>query len=158
MRKNLLAFFFAMAIVLSSFAQKGFRNPAAAYCDLLGYRYAVNTDKSGNKVGTCILPDGREVNAWDFYKGKVAPEYSYAALKGYEIETIVEKVDGYTIERVMCIRSNKGLEEQISLEELMERNGDKLQSEDRSESINIYDIANENSKFQREKSLPTSFE
>lgn len=158
MKKNLLVFFFAMAIVLSSFAQKGFRNPAAAYCDLLGYRYAVNTDKSGNKVGTCILPDGREVNAWDFYKGKVAKEYSYAALKGYDIETVVEKVNGYTVEKAMCVRTNKGFEESISLEELMELNGDKLQLEDKRATTSIYEMAKENPDLKATKSLPTSFD
>lgn len=158
MKKSLLTLFLAMAIISSSFAQKGFRNPAAAYCDLLGYRYAVETDKKGNEIGKCILPDGREVNAWDFYKGKVAKEYSYAALKGYDIETITEKVNGFTVEKAVCVRADKGIEEKISLDELMERNGDKLQLISKQNYTDIYATAKENPKFNVSKAIPTSFD
>lgn len=148
----------AMMISVSLFAQKGFKNPAAAYCDVLGYRYVIEADKAGNQVGTAVLPDGRKVNAWDFYKGKVAPEYSYAALKGYEIQTVIEKNDGFTVEKAVCVRSNKGIEERISLEELMERNGDKLQVEVDRNVPSAYEMAKENPNFKVAKSTPTSFD
>ena len=51
-------------------------NPAAAYCNALGYRYIVKNTPLG-QVGYCVLPNGKEVNAWDFYEGKVAINYSY---------------------------------------------------------------------------------
>lgn len=148
----------ALVLSVSAYAQKGFRNPAAAYCDLLGYRYSVKVDKKGSSVGVCILPDGRTVSAWDFYRGKVAKEYSYAALKGYDIETVTEKVDGYMEEKAVCVREDKGVEERISLEELMERNGDKLQLGIRENNVSMYDMARENPDFTTAKSLPTSFD
>lgn len=156
--KKATLFLLALAISVMSFAQKGFKNPAAVYCEYLGYRYAVTNDSHGNQVGTCILPNGQKVNAWDFYKGKVGKEYSYAALNGYKIETVTEKVNGYTVEKAMCSKSVNGKEEKISLEDLMEKNGDHLNLTNEKESFDVYDAAQENPKFKVSKSLPTSFD
>jgi hypothetical protein len=49
-------------------------NPAAAYCSALGYKYTIRNTPQG-QVGICILPNGEEVNAWDFFYGKVALNY-----------------------------------------------------------------------------------
>lgn len=59
--------------------QKGFVNPAAKYCNILGYEYKIEKNDNGGEVGFCILPNGKKVNAWDFYKGKVGQEFSYPA-------------------------------------------------------------------------------
>ncbi len=147
-----------LGICMITFAQKGLKNPAAAYCEFMGYGYSVQPDEKGNEIGMCILPNGQKVNAWDFYKGKVAKEFSYAAKKGYNIETVVETIDGYTVEKAVCTRNGKTVQERLSLEELMEINGDKLQLEGIRISKNIYEIAKENPDFVYEKSLPTSFD
>ncbi len=59
------------------------RNPAAVYCTAFGYHYYSFQTKRG-AVGLCELPDKRLVNASDFFRGKVALEYSYCATKGYQ--------------------------------------------------------------------------
>ncbi len=155
--KRITLFLVAVVFVSTAFAQKGFRNPAAAYCESLGYNYSLQTDKQGNEVGMCTLPNGDKVVAWDFYKGKVAKEYSYAAKKGYSIACVKEKIDGYTTERAVCTREVKGVQEKLTLEELMERNGDKLilDSEDHNSA---YESAKENPNFAYAKTTPTSFD
>ncbi|MCB8964975.1 MAG: fibronectin type III domain-containing protein [Bacteroidales bacterium] len=157
--KKISTILLALAISISTFGQKSFRNPAAAYCNMLGYGFVTETDNQGNQVGTAILPDGRKVNAWEFYKGKVAPEYSYAALKGYEIETVVEQMDGFTVEKAVCYRAaSKGVQERLTLEELMEQNGDKLELEVERTGSSVYEQAKDNPNFKSAKSLPTSFD
>ena len=141
-----------------SFAQKGFKNPAATYCEMLGYKYSTQIDKQGNQVGMCTLPTGKLVNAWDFYKGKVAQEYSYAAKKGYKIETVTENVNGYVTEYAVCTRETKGIKERLSLQELMEKNGDKMLMETRGPAKDIYEVAKYNPNFVASKSNPTSFD
>ncbi|MCK9209042.1 MAG: DUF333 domain-containing protein, partial [Salinivirgaceae bacterium] len=73
----------------SLFAQKGFRNPAAAYCELMGYRYGIEIDATGASVGMVLLPNDEKVNAWDFYKGKVGQDFTYGALRGFDVSTEV---------------------------------------------------------------------
>ncbi len=147
-----------LAVCMTTFAQKGMKNPAAVYCEFMGYGYSIQFDERGNQVGMCILPDGQKVNAWDFYKGKVAREYSYAAKKGYNIEPVVETIDGYTVERAVCTRNVKGIQERISLEELMELNGEKLELESKGVSGDIYETAKENPNFAYAKATPTTFD
>lgn len=57
----------------------GTSNPAARYCEVLGYDYSIETDEAGNEIEICTLPDSSKVDAWDFYRGKVKPEYSYCS-------------------------------------------------------------------------------
>ncbi len=61
-------------------------DPAAAYCESLGYTYEI-ADGDGGQYGVCVLPDGRRVDAWAFYRGKVAQDYSYCARQGLNILT-----------------------------------------------------------------------
>jgi len=158
MKKIFTLIALSLALSMTIFAQKGMKNPAAAYCELMGYSYSAVHDASGNEVGTCTLPNGQKVNAWDFYKGKVAQEYSYAAKKGYEIQTEVETINGYTTERAVCTREVKGVQEKLTLEELMELNGDQLQLESKSKAPDLYATAKENVAFVYAKSTPASFD
>lgn len=43
-------------------------NPAATFCVENGGTYEIRDDGEGNKLGYCILPDGAEVDAWDFIR------------------------------------------------------------------------------------------
>jgi len=61
-------------------------NPAAVYCDSLGYQYTIQTDATGDE-GFCILPSGETVNSWQFFLGDIAHEYNYCGLKGYQTQT-----------------------------------------------------------------------
>lgn len=65
----------------------GIPNPAAVYCEELGYEYIVESTPQG-EMGLCKLPNGETVSDWDFLKGKVAEEYSYCHQEGYEIKTV----------------------------------------------------------------------
>ena len=157
--KNFTFLFLLLTLfAFSSMAQKGYVNPAAKYCEMLGYRYEVTSQKSGGEVGMVHLPDGSRVNAWDFYKGKVAQEFSYAAKLGFEIETEVVEEKGFTIERPVCVRMNKGVEERIPLLELMELNGEPLKAEVNRTMPSVQQMAQENPNFTSVKSLPTAFD
>lgn len=151
-------FLLLVLFAFSSMAQKSYVNPAAKYCEMLGYRYEVSNQKSGGDAGMVHLPDGRIVNAWDFYKGKIATEYSYAAKLGFEIETEVVKENGAIYERPVCVRSNKGIEERIPLLELMELNGEELIAEIPRTSPTVQEIAKVDPSFSSAKSIPTDFD
>lgn len=62
-------------------------NPAALYCEALGYKYVIEATPQGQR-GLCQMPNGEAVNAWQFLQGKVAQEYSYCQQKGYQIKTV----------------------------------------------------------------------
>jgi len=145
-------------LAMPSFAQKGFRNPAAAYCERLGYQYNIESDRAGNDVGVCILPNGNKVNAWDFYRGKVATEYSYAAIKGFEMTTEVVTINGFTMEQPVCTRMERGQQIKLTLEQLMEQNGDKLDLESRHSSTDPMESAKVDPNFKVSRAIPTSFD
>ncbi|MEW2917605.1 DUF333 domain-containing protein [Ruegeria sp. ANG10] len=42
-------------------------NPAATYCIDAGAKYEIRDGDNGQS-GVCILPDGREVDAWEFFR------------------------------------------------------------------------------------------
>jgi putative hemolysin len=42
--------------------------------------------------GFCKLPDNRNVDEWQFLLGQVAPEYSYCAQQGYQLQTVSDPV------------------------------------------------------------------
>jgi putative hemolysin len=63
---------------------------AKVYCDKLNsdfgnYVYKVVEEDAGQR-GVCVLPNNQEVDAWDFFTGKVARDFSYCAKKGYDSE------------------------------------------------------------------------
>lgn len=121
---------FLTACILATSQAFAIMNPAAKYCEILGYEYVIEKDSTGAEFGTCILPDGSKVNAFDFYKGKVKPEYSYCAKFGYDIETKeIEKLGGIW-ECAYCTKS-KGLRsaEEISVEDLIKANGDFIEED-----------------------------
>jgi len=42
-------------------------NPAATYCIESGAKYEIRDGDNG-QFGVCILPDGREVDAWEYFR------------------------------------------------------------------------------------------
>ncbi|WP_170325822.1 putative hemolysin [Ruegeria arenilitoris] len=42
-------------------------NPAATFCVESGARYEIRDGDNGQS-GVCILPDGREVDAWEYFR------------------------------------------------------------------------------------------
>jgi len=127
---NYLIVFLFLSVELNA-QMKGFSNPAATYCTKLGYEFVISQDSSGNEIGQCILPDGSNVNAWDFYKGKIGQEYSYCNKKGYEILNKEIEKDGYSYDCPYCVKKNNlkssnSSTDEIPLEDLMNQNGDTL--------------------------------
>ncbi len=66
----------------------GAKNPAAVYCESLGYEYHKEWTPRGME-GYCVLPDGTECPEWDFYRGLCGTEHSACANLG--METTPEK-------------------------------------------------------------------
>ena len=46
----------------------GMPNPAAVYAEEQGLTVVSRTDAQGNQSGVIILPNGQEVNQWDYYR------------------------------------------------------------------------------------------
>lgn len=78
------------AIILAFFVYiaYGLKNPAAVYCDAMGYEYIVEEIPEG-QVGLCKLPDGSTCLGFDFLKGKCGEGYSYCRQKGYELKVVI---------------------------------------------------------------------
>ncbi|MBN1268031.1 MAG: choice-of-anchor J domain-containing protein [Kiritimatiellae bacterium] len=119
-----------LVVVLAPQSALALPNPAATYCEKMGYKYAV-IQRPGGARGVVVVAPGVEFDAWDFFKGKVGSAYGYGALFGYE--TVCERRDvGTHVEEVaVCVRRGTGAkgameEERISLLDLMERNGEPL--------------------------------
>jgi len=79
-------------------------NPAAVYCEDLGYIYEVVSDPSG-EFGICSFSDGDTCDAWEFLEGKCGQSHSYCALHGYDIKTVTDGKDPFSQEYAVCISS-----------------------------------------------------
>jgi putative hemolysin len=66
-------------------------NPAAIYCTRLNNTYTITTGPDGGQTGTCVLPDKKAVDAWQFLEGRVAQKYSYCALNNLRVHTVTDK-------------------------------------------------------------------
>ncbi len=45
----------------------GLADPAAVYCQEQGHAYEIRKNPDGSEYGVCILENGTEVDAWEFY-------------------------------------------------------------------------------------------
>ena len=100
-------------------------NPAAVYCDKMGYEYKTIQTPEGAR-GVVIVGPGVEYDAWDFFKGKVGQKYSFGALCGYDTECVRTNINGYIVEYAVCVSRGKGGRkggERIPLTDLMEQKG-----------------------------------
>lgn len=70
-------------VLLAAAPALGMRNPARVYCTALGYDYIRGRTPEG-VIGVCKLPGDRYVDAWRFYLGEVALDFSYCAQQGLE--------------------------------------------------------------------------
>jgi putative hemolysin len=66
-------------------------DPAFIYCKELGYKNIVNVTEGG-ETDYCQFPNGLSVDAWEFLEGKVAQEFSYCKIMGYEIKTVKNSI------------------------------------------------------------------
>ncbi|MDD5455023.1 MAG: C1 family peptidase [Candidatus Ratteibacteria bacterium] len=129
MRKTLIsivAFIITIFIVNSLFALP---NPAAVYCQKMGYEYKVIQTPGGEK-GICVVAEGIEFDAWDFFTGKVGKEYSYCAKYGYDTENERKNHGGFITDCAVCVSKEKSANGKslgkIKMLDLMEENGEPL--------------------------------
>ena len=84
----------------------GMANPAAVYCDELGYEYQV-VDAAEGQHGICVLPDGSECDGWGFLQGKCGQSYSHCATQGYDLVTKSDGKNSFSGEYGVCVRDGQ---------------------------------------------------
>ncbi|MCJ7509391.1 MAG: DUF333 domain-containing protein [Dehalococcoidia bacterium] len=84
----------------------GMANPAAVYCQELGYEYQV-VDAAEGQHGICVLPDGSECDGWGFLQGKCGQSYSYCATQGYDLVTKSDGKNSFSAEYGVCVRDGQ---------------------------------------------------
>jgi C1A family cysteine protease len=133
----------------------GTANPAAVYCDELGYEYKIINDGAGGQRGVCIFPDNSSCGAWDFFTGKCGQNYSYCGLHGCDIETIRDGKNPYSPEYAVCILPNKTKTSVIKLMDMDKKISVGI-TPLKTKSINVSEIAKETEDFGVE--TPTTFD
>ncbi len=110
-------FFLTLLLCLLSgiFSKSSFSmmNPAAVYCDALGYTYSTVMTEFGEK-GYCGLPDGSTVDAWDFLQGKVAQKWSYCAKKGLSFYHYNESDPSAPCQDCLACKTEDGKEVEVT--------------------------------------------
>lgn len=100
-------------------------NPAAIYCEAMGYQYTLKSDAQGNESGVCSFPDQSMANAWNFYRGKEGKPFSYCAKNGYAMDTDRKMQNGYQTEVSVCVSTKKnGPPQRTPMLDLMKERGD----------------------------------
>lgn len=129
-------------------------NVAAKYCDAMGYEYMIQIDKNGGEAGACLLDNYTKVDAWAFYKGKVAKEFSYCAKNGYSMITKRESKENYITDTPICEPKLKTATSQpINMLEMMKKNDHiNLQSGRISTSKSVTSISKNSTSDVRESS------
>ena len=87
--KKLILIVLLIFVFFNILAIEGMLNPAAVYCNELGYSYVTKETPEG-QISVCKFPDGTECPSWDFLLGKCGTEYSYCKIKGYEIKSVFD--------------------------------------------------------------------
>ena len=120
--KKLFNYLTTVAIVLAGcgFAGHtfGIGNPAAVYCEKLGYQSVVQEVEGGQR-GFCQFPDGSEADEWKFFVGEERQEYGYCQAQGYETKTIISEECKYASKCAVCVLENG---KEIKVTELMNFN------------------------------------
>ena len=115
-------------------------NPAAVYCEDLGYEYFIKNTKDGD-YGMCRLPDGSEVEEWKFVEGKEKTEYSYCQQKGYNIKTVSGEQCNYSAECAVCVLDDDTEVEVTQLIKHEKELEESIKKQDKkTEKINLSDI------------------
>lgn len=63
------------------------RNPAAVYCESMGYEYVIESYSDG-EFGYCQLEDGEKTDGWKFLTGEAFPEKSYCVREGHALRIV----------------------------------------------------------------------
>jgi|GEM_PF-3947569 putative hemolysin len=90
-------------------------NPAAKYCEDLGYQWKKEITKDG-EIGICVMPDGSTVEEWAFLRGEKGEEWSYCRKKGYKLKRLEKNEKCYSAfseNCAVCVKEN-GEEKEVS--------------------------------------------
>ncbi len=124
MRTKTLSFSILFSFLLLVTSLSGYDNIAAKYCEAMDYTYTIEHSKHGDQVGVCVLPDDTKVDAWAFYKGKVAKRFSYCAKNGYRMINKSYKKNGYSVDVPICEKQRKdGSAEELTMVDIMAQEG-----------------------------------
>jgi putative hemolysin len=74
-----------IVLLIASCPAAAMVNPAAVYCQQLGYRYITESTPGGD-FGYCVLPDGTKTDAWEFFAGSAGGNYGACTKAGYRQE------------------------------------------------------------------------
>ncbi|PIU69156.1 hypothetical protein COS81_01190, partial [candidate division WWE3 bacterium CG06_land_8_20_14_3_00_42_16] len=88
--------------------QVGMADPAAVYCQTMGYQHQVITEVDGSQHGICIFSDRASCPAWDFLAGKCEPNFSFCAKEGYDIKTVKNGKDPLSLNYAVCVSKEDG--------------------------------------------------
>ncbi|MFH1424079.1 MAG: C1 family peptidase [archaeon] len=105
------------------------KNPAAVYCNELGYTYEVASGENGEH-GFCAVSDDVKFEAWDFIQGKVGGDYSYCSKLGYATEYELVENETYSMGQAVCVEKmgfgsnevSEAAEFRVPMLDLMEQN------------------------------------
>jgi len=89
--------------IASSGTALAMRNPAAVYCQEMGYEYKVETSGSGEQKGVCVV-DGKEYSDWAFFQGEVGKEHSFCERKGYDTVTRTDGRNKFSPKYAVCAK------------------------------------------------------
>jgi putative hemolysin len=68
-------------------APVGLANPAAVYCQNLGYKSEI-VDTDAGQAGVCMFTDGSKCDEWEFLRGQCGTQFSYCAQQGYKMTSV----------------------------------------------------------------------
>ncbi|MCD4673523.1 MAG: DUF333 domain-containing protein [Anaerolineaceae bacterium] len=77
-------------------------NPAAIYCEELGYTYTTFSAPSGD-YSICRFPDGTQCDSWDFLEGKCGAKFSLCTRLGYDVKLVQDGENEFTPEYAVCV-------------------------------------------------------
>ncbi len=121
-----------MALVIMTNFVSGLSNPAAVYCEELGYDFSIEKTTDG-ETGYCLVEENK-FEAWNFYSGKIGQNYSYCASQGFDIKIANESESSFVSEYAICVNKTNSTEEVLQeelmdIEEKVSENRDKEKSD-----------------------------
>jgi putative hemolysin len=71
------------------------KNPAAVYCEEMGYQWTTKDTEAG-QVGVCKFSETENCSGWQFLTGQCGQKYSYCTKQGYQLKSVtdLEKCSG----------------------------------------------------------------
>lgn len=104
-----LIFFSGNAVLAEEIITPFPYNPAANYCQEMGYEWIIKTTEEGDEAGFCKISDDILCDEWEFLTGKCGQEYNYCQRQGYQFKSLSnsEKCQSaFSPDCVVCVFAN----------------------------------------------------